>query len=77
MRTEPRPDTLRQLKEDLADLLADESALTTMEYALLLALLAVGAIAAYRVFGQATSDLATDSTQSLPGNDGTPPPASP
>jgi len=63
--TEPR--TAQRLKRDIVRLLQDESGLTTIEYALLIALLAVGAILAYRHFGLATSDLATESTRQLPG----------
>ncbi len=60
---------LQKLRRTITQLLTDESGLTTMEYALLLALLAVGAILAYRNFGLATSDLATKSTQELPGSE--------
>lgn len=66
---------LQRTRRAVAELLADECGLTTMEYALLLALLAVGAILAYFNFGRATSDLAMDSTQRLPGSEHGPTPA--
>ena len=62
-----------RIRSGIKELALDESGLTTVEYALLVAVLAVGAIFAYRHFGQATSDLASDSTQSLPGHGGEPP----
>lgn len=61
------PGTAGRLKRDIVGLLRDEGGLTTIEYALLIALLAVDAILAYRHFGLATSDLATESTRQLPG----------
>ena len=66
---EHRPSGLQSLRRTLKSLLRDESGLTTMEYALLLALLAVGAILAYRNFGMATSDLAKESSEQLPGSE--------
>ena len=69
-------DLTRRLREDLAELIADESATTTLEYALVLALVAVACILAYQRFGATTSNLASDSTQQLPGGGDGPPPAS-
>lgn len=64
---------LKSLGEALCELAGDESGLSTVEYALLVALLAVAAIWAYRNLGIATSDLASDSTQQLPGGGDVPP----
>lgn len=67
---------LETLKRDIAELIADESGLTTTEYALLLVLVALASIFAYRELGIATGDLTSGSTQSLPGhgNSGSVPP---
>ena len=44
----------------------DEEGLTTVEYALLLALVAIAAIAAWSTLGQRTSGTVTKATSSLP-----------
>jgi len=46
----------------------DEEGLTTVEYALLLALVAIAAIAAWTTLGQRTSNTVTVATSSLPGS---------
>ena len=46
----------------------DEEGLTTVEYALLLALVAIAAIAAWTTLGQRTSHTVTVATSSLPGS---------
>ena len=61
---------LAALKCDLAELLRDESATSTVEYALLLALVAVAVIAAYHRFGASTAELADESTRQIPGSGG-------
>jgi Flp pilus assembly pilin Flp len=62
--------TARRIRKDLTGLFADEDAVTTLEYALALALVAVAAIFAYQEFGLSTRDLAADSVQQMPGNEG-------
>ena len=44
----------------------DEEGLTTVEYALLLALVAIAAIAAWTTLGQRTSNTVSTATSSLP-----------
>lgn len=44
----------------------DEAGLTTVEYALLLALVAIAAIAAWTTLGQRVSNTVTTTTSSLP-----------
>jgi pilus assembly protein Flp/PilA len=44
----------------------DEEGLTTVEYALLLALVAIAAIAAWTTLGQRTSSTVSTATSSLP-----------
>jgi pilus assembly protein Flp/PilA len=46
----------------------DEEGLTTVEYALLLALVAIAAIAAWTTLGQRTSTTVTNATSSLPAS---------
>lgn len=58
--------TSRSLRHEVAFLLQDETGLTTLEYALLLVLLVVGVIIAYRNFGIATADLTAESTRAMP-----------
>ncbi|MGI5819024.1 MAG: Flp family type IVb pilin [Armatimonadota bacterium] len=64
--------TARRVRRDLGGLIADESAVTTLEYALTLALVAVAAIFAYQRFGVSTGELAAGSTAQFPGGDGNP-----
>ena len=66
MRSSSQESIFERMKRDVAELITDESGLTTLEYTLLLALIAVAVIFAYREFGRATSHLASDSTESLP-----------
>jgi Flp pilus assembly pilin Flp len=61
------------LKRNLLELIRDEEAATALEYALGLALIVLAAVLAYQNFGRDTSDLATRSTQQLPGADKGPP----
>ena len=46
----------------------DEEGLTTVEYALLLALVAIAAIAAWTTLGGRVSNTVTTATSSLPGS---------
>ena len=46
----------------------DEEGLTTVEYALLLALVAIAAVTAWTSLGQRTSNTVTVATSSLPGS---------
>ncbi len=57
---------VQQLKEDLMELLVDEDALTTVEYALLLALLVLGCAVCFRGLGIATRDAAAEGSDRLP-----------
>jgi Flp pilus assembly pilin Flp len=50
----------------LGDFWNDEEGLTTVEYALLLALVAIAAIAAWATLGQRTSNTVGTATSSLP-----------
>ena len=61
---------MRWLLHDMGQFMRDESATTTLEYALLLALVTVAAILAYRNFGESTRDLAEGSTEQMPQTDG-------
>jgi pilus assembly protein Flp/PilA len=51
----------------LKQLWKDEEGLTTVEYALLLALVAIAAIAAWTTLGSRVSTTVTTATSSLPG----------
>ena len=59
----------------LIDLLNDESGTSTVEYAILLALVVVAVIVAYRQLGTSTSNLAAGSTEQLPDTGGPPRPS--
>jgi len=52
----------------LAKLWRDETGLTTVEYALLLALVAIAAITAWSTLGGRVSNTVTVATSSLPGS---------
>lgn len=50
----------------LSELWHDESALTTLEYALLLLLIATSGIVAWQLLGSSTSESVANSTEALP-----------
>jgi Flp pilus assembly pilin Flp len=49
-------------------LLVDESGVTTVEYALIIAILVVGSIACFRGLGEVTGTMACDSAEAMPAN---------
>ncbi|MFW5867452.1 MAG: Flp family type IVb pilin [Armatimonadota bacterium] len=63
-------DTIVRWKNDLIELLRDESATTALEYMIVLALVAVVVILAYQRLGLSTTGLTHDSTQRMPRADG-------
>ncbi len=56
------------LKDEVMELFRDESATSTVEYALILTLVAVAVIVAYQRFGASTAEIADGSTRQLPGS---------
>jgi len=66
MQREYRTGVVKWMRRGIAELFSDESGVTTTEYALVVVLLAVGAIMAYRNFGMLTGDIASNSTRALP-----------
>ncbi|MFO8082658.1 MAG: hypothetical protein R6V07_20485 [Armatimonadota bacterium] len=61
-----RHDSCSSGPRSLRALLLDESGVTTVEYALMIAILVVGSITAFRGLGEVTGNVASDGGGSIP-----------